>query len=172
MSPVGAHEQGIAGLSERGAGRVARLYTTFSMAYEAIVRTRRRVPLFEELCRVLVEQGRVRMAWVGHIADDGCGVPVAHAGTADGYVDDLRVSVRDVAEGSGPAGIAVRECHRASERTDRELQQWRQQLSGHAGRRRRARSGCGSARGRTFSRDLLSSSTTRRLVEGAGAGPS
>ena len=77
MSPVGAHEQGIARLSERGAGRVARLCATFSIAYEAIVRTKR-VPLCEELCRVLVEQGRVRMAWVGHLDDDGCVIPVAH----------------------------------------------------------------------------------------------
>jgi len=41
------------------------------MAYEAIVRVRERLPLFEPVCRVLVEQGRLRMAWVGEVDDDG-----------------------------------------------------------------------------------------------------
>ena len=51
------------------AERVARVYATLSMAYEAIVRIRQRLPLFERVCRVLVEQGRLRMVWVGESPD-------------------------------------------------------------------------------------------------------
>ncbi len=97
------------GLGERGAERLARVYATLSMAYEAIVRVRERLPLFEQVCRVLVEQGRLRMAWVGEVDDDGWIVRVAHAGVTDGYLDDIRISVRDVAEGRGPTGTVVRE---------------------------------------------------------------
>ena len=97
------------GLGERGGERVARVYATLSMAYEAIVRIRERLPLFEEVCRVLVEHGHLRMAWVGEVDDHGWIVPVAHAGVTDGYLDDLRISVRDVAEGRGPTGTAARE---------------------------------------------------------------
>jgi GAF domain-containing protein len=79
------------------------------MAYEAIVRIRQRVPLFEEVCRVLVERGQLRMAWVGEVDDQGWIVPIAHAGVTDGYLDELRISVRDVPEGRGPTGIAARE---------------------------------------------------------------
>ena len=85
------------------------MYATLSMAYEAIVRIRQRLPLFEEVCRVLVERGQLRMAWVGEVDDHGWIVPIAHAGVTDGYLDDLRISVRDVPEGRGPTGIAARE---------------------------------------------------------------
>ena len=97
------------GLAERGAERVARVYATLSMAYEAIVRIRQRVPLFEEVCRVLVERGQLRMAWVGEVDDHGWIIPIAHAGVTDGYLDGLRITVRDVPEGRGPTGTAARE---------------------------------------------------------------
>ena len=117
------------GLGERGGERVARVYATLSMAYEAIVRIRERLPLFEEVCRVLVEHGHLRMAWVGEVDDHGWIVPVAHAGVTDGYLDDLRISVRDVAEGRGPTGTAARERRHmfvADIATDERMRPWRE----------------------------------------------
>jgi len=35
------------------------------------VRVSQRLSLFEEACRVLVDEGRLRMAWVGEIDDHG-----------------------------------------------------------------------------------------------------
>ena len=98
-------------LAERRAERFTRIYATLSKANEAIARTRQRVALFEQVCRVLVEQGRLRMAWVGEIDDHGSIVSVAHAGAAEGYLDSIRISVVDVPEGRGPTGTAARECH-------------------------------------------------------------
>jgi signal transduction histidine kinase len=98
-------------LAERRAERFTRIYATLSRADEAIVRIRQRLPLFERVCRVLVEQGRLRMAWVGEIDEDGWIVPVAHAGAVQGYFDSIRISVLDVPEGRGPTGIAARERH-------------------------------------------------------------
>ena len=96
-------------LAERRAERFTRIYATLSKADEAIVRIRQRLALFEEVCRVLVEEGRLRMAWVGEIDDHGWIVPVAHAGAVQGYFDSIRISVLDVPEGRGPTGIAARE---------------------------------------------------------------
>ncbi len=96
-------------VAERRAERLTRIYATLSRADEAIVRIRQRLPLLERVCRVLVEQGRLRMAWVGEIDPDGWIVPVAHAGAVQGYFESLRISVRDVPEGRGPTGIAARE---------------------------------------------------------------
>ena len=96
-------------LAERRAERFTRIYATLSKADEAIVRIRQGLPLFEQVCRVLVEQGRLRMAWVGEIDDDGWIVPVARAGAVHGYFDSIRISVLDVPEGRGPTGIAARE---------------------------------------------------------------
>ena len=115
-------------LPDRRADRVARVYATLSRAYEAIVRIRERRPLFEQVCRVLVEDGRLRMAWVGEVDDHGWIVPVAHAGATDGYLDNLRISTRDVAEGRGPTGTAVRERQLVFVRdvaTDERMVPWR-----------------------------------------------
>jgi GAF domain-containing protein len=117
------------GLAGRGAERVARMYATLSMAYEAIVRIRQRLPLFEEVCRVLVERGQLRMAWVGEVDDHGWILPLAHAGVMDGYLDDLRISVRDVPEGRGPTGTAARERRHtliADIATDERMAPWRE----------------------------------------------
>ena len=115
-------------LAERRAERFALIYATLSKADEAIVRIRQRLPLFEQVCRVLVEQGRLRMAWVGEIDDHGWIVPVAHAGAVQGYLDSIRISVLDGAEGRGPTGTAARERHHVfitDIATDERMAPWR-----------------------------------------------
>ena len=115
-------------LAEWRAERFTRIYATLSRADEAIVRIRQRLPLFERVCRVLVEQGRLRMAWVGEIDDDGWIVPVAHAGAVQGYFDSIRISVLDVPEGRGPTGIAARErdhVFTTDIATDERMARWR-----------------------------------------------
>ncbi|MGZ6693368.1 MAG: GAF domain-containing protein [Solirubrobacteraceae bacterium] len=97
--------------AEQRAERLGRIYATLSKVDEAMVRVRQRLPLFEEVCRVLVEEGRLRMAWVGEIGEDGWIAPVAHAGITEGYLDSIRISVLDVPEGQGPTGTAARELH-------------------------------------------------------------
>ncbi len=97
--------------AERRAERVTRVYATLSKLDEAMVRVRQRLPLFEEVCRVMVEQGRLRMVWVGEVGEDGWIVPVAQAGVVEGYLDSIRISVLDVPEGRGPTGTAVRRRH-------------------------------------------------------------
>jgi PAS domain S-box-containing protein len=108
--------------------RVRRLYELQSAAYEAIVRVRQPQPLFEQICRALVDQGRLRMAWIGEIDPDGWVVPVAHAGAEHGYLDGIRISVLDIDEGRGPTGLAVRERRRAvvdEIASDPRMEQWR-----------------------------------------------
>jgi signal transduction histidine kinase len=115
-------------VAERRAERFTRIYATLSRADEAIVRIRQRLALLERVCRVLVEQGRLRMAWVGEIDQDGWIVPVAHAGAVQGYFEAIRISVRDVPEGRGPTGIAARERHHVFTtdiETDERMAPWR-----------------------------------------------
>lgn len=115
-------------LAERRAERLTRIYATLSRAEEAIVRIRERRALFERVCRVLVEEGRLRMAWVGEIDPDGWIVPVAHAGAVQGYFDSIRISAFDVPEGRGPTGIAARErdhVFTTDIATDERMARWR-----------------------------------------------
>ena len=67
--------------------------------------------LLAEICRLSVEVGGYRMAWVGYARDDRekSIEPMAHAGAESGYLSDIRLSWRDhEADGQGPAGQAVR----------------------------------------------------------------
>ena len=93
---------------ERRIADLNRLYAVLSQINEAIVRTRERDALLREACRVAVEVGTFRLAWIGLVEGDAVR-PVAWAGAAQGYLEDLRVSVRDEPLGRGPTGRAVRE---------------------------------------------------------------
>jgi two-component system cell cycle sensor histidine kinase/response regulator CckA len=93
---------------ERRIADLNRLYAVLSQINEAIVRQHDRDALLREACRVAVEVGTFRLAWVGLVEGDAVR-PVAWAGAAQGYLEQLRVTVRDEPLGRGPSGRAVRE---------------------------------------------------------------
>lgn len=63
-------------------GRLNRLYATLSQVNESIVRSQTRDALFAEVCRVAVEFGQFRAAWVGwKSAPDEAMKTIAHAAT-------------------------------------------------------------------------------------------
>ena len=66
--------------------------------------------LLRDYCRVMVETGGYRMAWVG-FAEEGpnkCVVPVASFGEALDYVDSIDIRWNDSALGGGPTGKSIR----------------------------------------------------------------
>jgi PAS domain S-box-containing protein len=75
----------------------------------AIVHFPERQNLLDEICRVAVEIGGFKLAWIGMVSPDESVHPVAKAG-ATGYLDGIRVVARDdEPEGRGPTGTAIRE---------------------------------------------------------------
>jgi signal transduction histidine kinase/CHASE3 domain sensor protein len=95
--------------SERSLIHSNRLYAVLSRVSEAIVRAREPDELFQEVCRISVEHGLLRMAWVGLVDEEtGLVQPVAHAGFEEGYLDRLAISVRDEFGAAGPQGAALR----------------------------------------------------------------
>ncbi|MFZ5438637.1 MAG: ATP-binding protein [Myxococcota bacterium] len=84
---------------------VTRLHAVLSGINKAVVRQSSRQALFEEVCRVVVDEGQFRMAWVGLLGDDGRVRPVASAGHVAGYLDDVFIDLRS----KGPTGTAIRE---------------------------------------------------------------
>jgi diguanylate cyclase (GGDEF)-like protein/PAS domain S-box-containing protein len=66
--------------------------------------------LLGEMCRMAVETGGYCMAWVGYGQADSVQSikPVASAGIASRYLDDLFVSWGDKPNGRGPTGCAMR----------------------------------------------------------------
>lgn len=89
--------------------RVKRLYHVLSGINEAIVRHRDRDALFREACRVAVERGGLRMAWIGLIEPRTRAVqPVASSGFTDGYLEQLGIQLDDPIRGMGPVGRSIR----------------------------------------------------------------
>lgn len=90
--------------------RLNRLYATLSQINQTIVHVRDRASLFEQICRVAVEYGQFRLAWIG-LTDEASGqiVPAVFAGEEQGYLTQLRISLHDETQSRGPTGVAVRE---------------------------------------------------------------
>ncbi|MGF2411364.1 PAS domain S-box protein [Ferruginibacter sp.] len=89
-----------------------RLYFFISQINQMIVRTTDEITLFNEVCRIAVELGKFRMAWIGMIDEQTKKIiPVMHAGEESGYLSITKsvFSIDDNPEGHGPTGTAARE---------------------------------------------------------------
>jgi PAS domain S-box-containing protein len=102
-------------LSEREAAEerirlLNRLLRAITEINQLMVRERDTDRMLAQACRIAVEHGQFRMAWVG-LADFETGEvrPVASAGFEEGYLRDVRIRCDDSPEGRGPIGTAIRE---------------------------------------------------------------
>jgi PAS domain S-box/diguanylate cyclase (GGDEF) domain len=76
---------------------------------QAIISVDTEEKLFEQICQNLVNKSSFKFVWIGKKEGEFI-KPVHKCGEDDGYVDNLKISVReDVPEGIGPTGIAYRE---------------------------------------------------------------
>jgi len=92
--------------------RLNRLYSALSRVNQAIVVARSVEELFETVCRVLVESGGFRMAWIGrHDAATHLLVPIAQSGDSGGFLSRVAIYADDRPEGRGVAGLAFRDGH-------------------------------------------------------------
>ena len=94
---------------EREIARLSRLYAALGQINEAIVWSPTRNELFDKVCRVLVERGEFRMAWIGwHDPETHRLEPVASSGDQLGYLGKINLYADKRPEGQGPAGTAFR----------------------------------------------------------------
>jgi PAS domain S-box-containing protein len=77
---------------------------------QALIRIADEMTLLNEVCRITVEVGGYRMAWIGLAQNDEAKTvrPVAHAGFESGYVESANLTWADSERGRGPGGIAIR----------------------------------------------------------------
>ncbi len=96
--------------AEQRIRQLNRLYSVMSHAGQAIVRIRERNELFREICRIVVQEGHFRMAWVGMVKPDADTViPMAHWGMEEGYLEGMHITLSDEPNGRGPVGSSIRE---------------------------------------------------------------
>ncbi|MFZ5646111.1 MAG: GAF domain-containing protein, partial [Bacillota bacterium] len=90
--------------------RVNRALKVLSKCNKAVVRAVDETVLLREICRLMVEDGGYRMAWVGFAEQDAAKTvrPVAQAGFEEGYLDTANITWDDSERGCGPTGTAIR----------------------------------------------------------------
>jgi PAS domain S-box-containing protein len=91
--------------------RTNRALKMLSSCSAARVRAESEQQLLSELCRIAVENGGYRMAWVGYAQDDELKSirPMAHAGVEKSFLSEIKVSWSEEGpEGQGPAGQVIR----------------------------------------------------------------
>ena len=96
--------------SEDSLARLNRTLQTLYQCNQALVHATDEYELLQTICRILVEVGRVRMAWVGYRELDSAKTvrPVGQAGYDQGYVESVKATWADSERGQGPTGIAIR----------------------------------------------------------------
>lgn len=89
--------------------KLVRIYALLSDVNQTIVRVREPTALFEAACRMAVEKGGFRMAWIGLLDPQTRQIkPVAHAGVSNGYLDKLDLTLDESERGRGPTPDALR----------------------------------------------------------------
>jgi len=95
--------------AEESVLRLNRLYAVLSETNQAIVRTMDREAIFNDFCRIAVEEGCFKLAWVGLMDEESGELKMVAANGATGYLDNIKITVKEEETGLGPTGLAVRE---------------------------------------------------------------
>ncbi len=96
--------------AEMEIARVNRTLQMLSDTNQALIHITDEAALLNEVCRIAVEAGGYRMAWIGFAEQDEAKTirPVAHAGFESGYIESAKVTWADNERGRGPSGTAIR----------------------------------------------------------------
>jgi signal transduction histidine kinase/AmiR/NasT family two-component response regulator len=89
--------------------RLNRLYAVQGETAQAIIRDTDRDTLFQDFCRIAVEEGNFLLSWVGVVDENSGQVRMMAACGATGYLDDIRISANEEPVGEGPTGVSIRE---------------------------------------------------------------
>jgi PAS domain S-box-containing protein len=96
--------------AEKELRRLNRALRVLSSSNQALVRAQAESQLPQEICRILVDEGGYRIAWIGFAEHDAEKTlrPVACAGVEEGYLASAKLSWADTERGRGPGGVAIR----------------------------------------------------------------
>ena len=88
--------------------RLNRVYAVLSDINEAIVRIHDPEQLSEEACRIAVDVGQFKMAWIGKVNPETRKIEIAASrGATDDYLDNLALNLHESQQRSGPTGTAI-----------------------------------------------------------------
>lgn len=86
-----------------------RIYAVLSNINQTIVRVTDRQTLYNEACRIAVDDGKFHMTWIGMVDElTNKFVPVAAAGLAKEYIKLINIDLNDPVLGDGPIGRCIK----------------------------------------------------------------
>lgn len=95
--------------AERRIARLVDFYGALSRTNRALLQIREPQALYREICRICVEHGHARMAYIA-LVDGPRAVPAAWAGVTKTFLDDIDLPLdASVPQGNGPIARAIRE---------------------------------------------------------------
>jgi PAS domain S-box-containing protein len=93
--------------AEQQSLQLKRLYATLSQVNQTIMRVRNQQELFESICRVAVEFGEFRLAWIGLYDEEICQVtPVAEYGATGNKLPFQKINIKDSPFKAGLLGLS------------------------------------------------------------------
>lgn len=105
-----------------------RLYAVLSEVNQTIIRTPARDQLFQNICRIAIEFGKFKFAWIAIKQEGEEALTIAaFEGIAKDFSEKMRMFVHDMVAGRGKLGEAVRNGHSYlcnDIRNDPEMRQW------------------------------------------------
>jgi PAS domain S-box-containing protein len=118
--------------SEDKLARLNRTLQTLYQCNQALIHATEEYELLQAVCRILVQVGGLRMAWVGYRELDAAKTirPVAQAGYDQGYVESVKATWATTERGQGPTGTAIRTGKPSwtkNIRTDSSIAPWREE---------------------------------------------
>ncbi len=92
--------------------KVNKALKTLHECNHALVHAKRESDLLNEICRIIVEIGGYRLAWVGFAEQDEAKTvrPVAQRGYEEGDLEMTNITWADTERGQCPTGTAIRTC--------------------------------------------------------------
>ena len=85
----------------------SKLYHIISQINKLLVQIDSKDQFFRDVCNIITGIGGFKLAWIGMVVGDEKNV-VAYSGISADYLKDLKISIDDTPDGSGPFGICIR----------------------------------------------------------------
>ena len=90
--------------------KAKRVIQALSECNHAVIHIKDEMELLRAICRIVVDVGGYRMAWVGYAEEDRdrTVTPVAQYGYEKDYLETVDVTWQDAERGRGPTGTCIR----------------------------------------------------------------
>ena len=97
-------------LQEEKLTRINRTYSMLSHVNEMIVREEEKQMIYDNICKIAVEDGHFLLAWIGEVDEKTKRViPVSKYGNKMEYLDNIVITVDEEPTSKGPTGRSIKE---------------------------------------------------------------